>query len=94
MNKVYETCDTTSDEQYFPLGIWPTLEEALAAFDTEDADDINDISGHREDSLDVEIREREFGLSEHGKTIKKMQWRKTYDEAIDEYVWYKVKESK
>jgi hypothetical protein len=92
--KIYEACDCTSDEVHFPLGLWLTLEMAEKMFDTEDADDIHDESGCREDSLTVEIREREIGFSGFGKFVKKLEWRQTYDSVKDDYVWFKVKEPK
>lgn len=93
--KVYEAVDSTDDERYFPFGIWETLEQVEKAFDTEDADDIPDESAGREDSLTVEIREHELGAWDgHGKLVKKLEWRQTYDSAKDEYVWFKVKEHK
>ena len=75
--KVYEAVDSTSEEVYFPFGIWETLEQAEEAFNTENADDIHDESAGREDSLTVEIREHEIGAwSGHGKLVKKLEWRK------------------
>lgn len=87
--KIYEACDCSSDEVYFPLGIWPSLDEAVKKFDTDDADEIHDESGNREDMFIVEIREREFGFSGHGKCVMKIEWGKTYDTEKDEYVWFR-----
>ncbi len=88
--KIYEAVDSTSDELYFPIGIWLSLEEAVAAFDTEDAEEIPDESGHREDSLIVDIRERDVGFSGFGRSVKKIEWSGAYKEDSDEYVWSKV----
>lgn len=88
-NSVFEAVDATSDEQYWTLGIWPTLEAALAAFagcqepgdfGCDDHDDYDDVCV-------VEIRERAIGWSGVGKKRATLTWTSKYDEAADEYKW-------
>src|SRR5205085_930241 len=56
---VFEAVDASSDEQYYTVGIWMTLEVAIAAFrklgDNEPGEDIGD------GVKIIEIRERKLG---------------------------------
>ena len=81
--KIYEAVDATSDEQYIPLGLWLSLEEALKNFEGDKPAQDYDGDG----SCVVEIREREIGWSEHGKLLATISWIERYDEALDEMVW-------
>jgi hypothetical protein len=88
--KVYEIVDASSDENYFTLAIFPTLKEAIdsVAFDDEPPCD------HEcDESVIVEIRERQFGWKPHctGKVVYKIVWNSTYDEVLDRYKWIVVK---
>lgn len=85
---VFEAVDASSDEQYCTVGIWLTLEAAIAAFrklgDNEPGEDIAD------GVKIVEIRERKIGeldWAETGKVVAKFVWRKDYREADDSYEW-------
>lgn len=85
---VFEAADATNEEQYWTLGIWITLQEALTALRV---DDPTDVGCHDADEWDeyrlIEIRERKIGWCGSGKVVAKMEWRATYDEASDEYKW-------
>ncbi len=83
MEHVYEIVDATSDEQYWPLGIFPTLAEATAA-----------LSGCREPPSDnaeefcrIEVRERAVGWGDLGKCVHVQEWVSYYDELADEWKW-------
>ena len=86
---VFEAVDATSDEQYWTLGIWPTLEAAIAAL--EGCQEPSDFGCDDHDDYDevcvVEIREREVGWSGVGKKRATLTWRSKYDEAADEWKW-------
>lgn len=86
---VFEVVDATGDEIYWPLGIWPTLSDAIASL--EGCDDPNDFGCHDHDDHDeccvVEIRERGIGWSGEGKAMATLRWTNRYDESTDEIVW-------
>jgi hypothetical protein len=84
----FEIVDCTDDEQYFPLGHWLTLADAIAALDTcKDPDDLPS-DGNHDDSCKVEIRKHKLGWSGHGRVVYRREWAQKYDEAKDEYEWY------
>lgn len=68
---VYEMCDTSTGEMYFPMGIFETIEAALNAVKI--ADEAKEaLSEHGRDSGESEtisIYKRKFGLTEHGENI-------------------------
>ena len=88
---VFEAADATNEEQYWTLGLWLTLADALAALRV---DDPTDVGCHDADELDeyrlIEIRERKIGWCGSGKVVAKMEWKATYDEAADEYKWARI----
>lgn len=92
MNSIFEVVDNTDDERYFPVGVFPTLAEAVAA-----------VQGHAspwnlcQASLDcdfvrIEVRERAFGLAplDCGKLVKAWEWARRYDGDLDEFAWNEV----
>jgi len=84
---VFEMVDATDDEQYFPIGIWLTLESAMTALnECKDPDDVGSDGCH-EDYFKVEIRQHQIGWSGHGKLVYQREWTNNYDEAKDEYNW-------
>ena len=86
---VFEAVDATSDEQYWSLGIWPTLESAVAAFSQ--SDDPNDFGCHDhedyEDKCVIEIRERKIGWGGVGLTVHGITFERDYDEQKDAFAW-------
>ena len=84
---VFELVDATSEETWYPLGLWATLDEAMRALAScKDPDDFGSPCDS-EDYFAVEIRERRYGWTDQGKTIFTQKWRQKYDETEDEYVW-------
>lgn len=93
MTSVFEAVDSTNEETYWTLGVWFTLEDALAAFaDCQDPGDFGcqDHAEH-DDLCVVKIRERPFGWGGSGKPRATLRWENTYDEAADEFKWRRVK---
>ena len=89
MTSVFEAVDATSDETYWTLGVWSTLEDALAAF--AECQGPGDFGSHDHDEhadlCVVEIRERPFGWSDSEKPRATLRWENVYDEATDEFKW-------
>lgn len=78
---VFEVVDSTNEEQYFTIGIWPTLKAAIDALD----ECGNDPPGEDldEDLRTVEIRERPLGVMDWsgiGRVVAKVGWAKSYDD--------------
>ena len=82
----FEVVDATSDEQYFTVGIWLTLEAAIAAI----RGCGDDYPGETldEDVKIIEIRERKIGMidwSGTGKVVARFKWERRFDEEVTEW---------
>lgn len=85
---VFEAVDATSEESYYTMGIWPTLDAAVAALRACGTDAPGE---HDDDGCVVEIRERKIGKldwSETGKMRWKFVWEKKYEASDDSYEWH------
>jgi hypothetical protein len=85
---VFEAVDSTNEEIYWTLGVWPTRQEALAALEVENPEDVgcqeaDEFDEHRT----IELRERKIGWCGAGKLVARVEWEATWDEAAQEYVW-------
>ena len=90
---VYELCDTSDDEMYFPLGMFRTVEEAKEALA------VYEVSGkaltEHGRNMDFEyeqlsLRRRRFGWYGEGTTEFTVVRECFYDEDKDEYRWRAV----
>jgi len=84
---VFEIVDNTNDEQYWTLGIFPTIGDAMAALDDCSPDDMPEDHYEYEGFCRVEIRERKYGWGGTGKSILTREWTSEYNEAADDYEW-------
>lgn len=85
---VFEAVDATSEESYYTMGIWLTLESAVSALR---ARGTNAPGEHDDDCCVVEVRERKVGVldwSETGKMRWKFMWEKKYEASDDSYEWH------
>jgi len=85
-SSAFEAVDATSDEQYFTVGIWLTLESAVAAI-RECGDDYPGETLD-EDVKIIEIRERKIGVidwSETGKVVARFKWERHFGEEVTEW---------
>ena len=73
--QLYELVNATDDERYFTLGIWLTLEDAVAAV----GDDPTKLMDCDDDSAVVEIRERAVGWSGTGQVVFTRKWVRDFD---------------
>lgn len=89
MEKVYEIIDASSDEVYWPIGLFTSLEQAVGRIE-EDMVDTESLGSHWNDGLEyetIEIRERGLGVyEEHGKTVYKLERELTHID--DDYTEY------
>jgi hypothetical protein len=88
---VFEVVDATDDENYFTLGVFLSLADAMREVESRDApDDLGGDHGDHEEYCVVEIRERKIGLGGIGREVARYEWKSTYDEAADEYGWIRT----
>jgi hypothetical protein len=85
---VFELVDNTRDETYFPMGLFLSLEDALAQVKDLDEPPTDDP----EEYVKMEIRERQIGKLrwwDNGKTVATITWIQDYIEAKEDWVWCK-----
>jgi len=89
---VFEVVDATDDENYFTLGVFLSLADAMREVETCAApDDLGGDHGDHEEYCVVEIRERMIGWVGIGRVVARYEWNTTpYDEAADEYGWMRT----
>jgi len=84
---VYEVVDCTSEETFYPLAIYLTLDDAIAACMVDSPEEIGCVDHDEwDDSVRIEIRERRVGPSGHGRSVWTFAWNYSYD-ADDEKIW-------
>ena len=89
MDSIFEIIDSTNDEMFFPLGVFNTFEEAKEKITNYQKDE--SIGEDPYDEYEkIEIVEREFGWSGHGKKVFTLERKMVYDEKDDEYYWVNV----
>lgn len=84
---VFEVVDCTNDENYFPMGLFLSLEDALAQVKDREEPPTDDP----EEIVRMEVRERQIGKLiwwDNGKTVATIHWIQDYIEAKDEWVWH------
>ena len=85
---VFELVDCTNDETYFPMGLFLSLEDALAKVKDRNEPPTDDP----EEYVKMEVRERQIGKLrwwDNGKTVATINWIQDYIESKDEWVWHK-----
>lgn len=88
---VFEVVDATDDENYFTLGIFLSLAEAVREVETcDEPDDLGGDHGDHEEYCVVEIRERKIGWGGIGRKAAEYRWESKYDETADEYGWIRT----
>ena len=85
---VFELVDCTDDENYFPMGLFISLEDALAQ-----VRDLNEPpTDDPEEFVRMEVRKRQMGklrLWDNGKTVATIKWTQDYIESRGDWVWRK-----
>lgn len=89
---IFELLDMTDDEMYFPLGLFLSLEDAIAEI-KKDSDDVGFKppcvdSNDDAEKISLAVRKREVGsLDNGGKEVWEGCWTSEYDEESDSYIW-------
>lgn len=90
---LFEAVDASGDE-YYTIGIWPTLEEAVdAIMSCVEPSDLGS-DGEPEEYCLVEIRERKVGFGGAGRAVWKRTWKMSgYEDESCNYTWTSEVES-
>ena len=89
MDKIYEVCDTTDDEMYFPMGMFLSLESAIAGIKSACCEDWP-LTEHADEYEKIVVREREIGMHGDGIQVYKLERCQEYNEETDESKWVEV----
>lgn len=89
---IYEAVDTSDDEAHYPIGVYLTLEDAIADMTHNEGEpgftpQAGDGRWDSEERATIEIREREIGGFGQGKKVWERTWEQDYSEEMDEYPW-------
>ena len=87
MAKVYEIIDRSNEEMYFTIGLFATLEAAIAEVEKQGVSIIDELG---DDEASVEIAEREIGKAEWsgtGKVVWSRRWVRDWDEEDEDLEW-------
>lgn len=89
MEFVYEVCDTTNDEMYFPMGIFLSKESAIESIKKHAEESPNcPMTEYAPDEYEmVEVRERKVGMYGDGKVVFTLERKCEYDDETDEQRW-------
>lgn len=91
MSLVFEVVDSTSPDQYYTLGLWLTLAEAVKAIEVDNPRDLGcEEADDFEDCRTVEIRERKLGWGGAGTAVVRVEWMNRYNEAEDTWHWTRI----
>jgi hypothetical protein len=79
--------DASSEETYYPLGIFLSLEDAVLSVESQREPWGLSYSCPTSDFVALEIRERPIGLSAKGKTVWRRKWHHEFFYDLDESRW-------
>jgi hypothetical protein len=91
---VYEVVDSSSDEMYYPLGVFLSQAEAHRAIQSRSRTDraISWVADDSDSDFEcIRIKKRKVGWSESGAMVSEIKREQYYDEENDEYKWRAVK---
>ena len=88
MNSVFEICDTSSDENYFVIGLFESFEKAKTEIEKRVLNN-EPISYHNDgnDYEKIEIIECAFGWGDNRKTVFCIERELRLDETKDDFIW-------
>ena len=93
--KLYEAVDATSDEAYYAIGLFVSLDDAVSSIMADGAPwEWCETAMFDGDEAVIEIRERETGIDplECGKLVWRRKWVRQYDEEADDFKMVPEKE--
>jgi len=90
VRNIFEIVDVSDEEAYFTIGIFLSLQEAIAAIEAKAAPwTLCDNAMYAGDYASIEIRSRRIGLDplNNGAVVWKRAWNNVYDEDKDDNDW-------
>ena len=85
---VYEAVDHTDDEAYYAIGVWETLEAAVAAIESADLADIDEYGQREFGQFEVRIRRRLLnGIQTANNYVYVIEFSEFYDDEAGGYYW-------
>jgi len=83
---IFELVDNTSEETYFPMGLFLTLEDAINAVKDRSEPPTDDP----EEYAKLEIRERRVGKLtwwDNGRNVATLEWYAEYSDELEDWKW-------
>ena len=89
MKSIYEVCDTSDDDMYFPMGVFLDKESAIEAVKKLAADNPDySITEYDPDEYEkIEVRERKIGMSGSNTVVFTLERECKYDDETGEEHW-------
>lgn len=88
---VFEVIDATNEENYWTLGIFATLEDAVSQLSKCTPDDLPSERDCDDECCRVEVYEHKVGTwGGHGRKVYEHVWNGTWNEEADEMEWVLV----
>lgn len=85
---VYEAVDYTDDEVYFVIGLWETLEDAVAAIESAELSEIDQYGQREFGEFKVRIRRRRLNAVQLGhEYVHVVEFDELYDDETGGYYW-------
>lgn len=94
MSAIFEIVDATSDEAYYQIGVFLTLEDAVNAIEAKDRPwELCENAMFSGEAAVIEIRKRRIGIStlNSGEIVWSRGWVERYSEEADDDVWEEAK---
>jgi hypothetical protein len=91
---IFEIIDATDDEAYYPIGLFTSLEDALAAIESKPRPwELCENAMFHGESATIEIRKRKIGIAtlESGQIVWEKTWVNKYNEDEDDNLWEESK---
>ena len=83
---IFELVDNTSEETYYPMGYYFSLEDALEAI----RDKAEPPTDDPEEYVRLEVRQHKIGVLrwwQSGRNVATLEWTAKYDDAVDDWAW-------
>ena len=86
MDFIYEVCDATNDEMYYPMGFFLSEEAAIKAIESACYSKYP-LTDNADDYEKVDVVKRKIGMGIYGEVVFTLERNAEYDEETDERIW-------
>lgn len=87
---IYELVDYSYGEEYYTLGIFESVEDALREIEKVEQDYCPISEFVYDDYEELHLYKRKIGWSQHGTPTLKIRRKEEYDEEKDEFYWRRL----